>query len=68
MNVMNAHFETGRRLLLARRRRDALRVFGRAVLRGSAATKAKGLVGSACAVTGIDLERVARLLRRPALR
>ncbi|MBI4604733.1 MAG: glycosyltransferase family 2 protein [Planctomycetes bacterium] len=67
-DVMNAHFEVGRRLLAAGRSDEALRWFGRAVWHGGLMTKMKGMVGSACAVLGVDLERVARIAGRPALR
>lgn len=67
-NELNdAYFYVGRRDLAAGNRSGARSHLATALFRGTPKTKAKAVVGLLCAVTGLDMERVARWVRRPAL-
>lgn len=66
--LRNAHFEQGRRELIAGDRGAARRSFHKALREGAPATKLKALLGLGCATTGLDLERVVALTGRPRLR
>ena len=62
--VAHAYFSEGRRALLGKDRGRAGQMFRTALWRGGARTKAQAMVGWACAVLGLDLERVGRALGR----
>jgi len=62
------NFWVGRRELMAGNKRNARRYFGAGLLHGTLRGKAKSIVGLVCSVTGLDLERAAKLAGRPPLR
>lgn len=61
----NCYFQEGRAMLLGGDRKRALRQFAKALWRGSPYTKAKAIAGLTCGLTGMDLEKVARLTGQP---